>query len=150
MRPRLHRKVLLVSLACLLVGLAVWCFRAPRPSDPKAAVATSESIRDRLSSAWEQRLSQLGSEASQAEIAEAAAAFSLAHADEIAQQEQLADAEHSAPYLGRVEAISNRAAAKVRSYDEVRRKLGSGELTELPPDLAPPPLPEPLAEPSAR
>ena len=42
------------------------------------------------------------------------------------------------------EAISNRAAEKVKEYADVRRKLRSGEITTLPANLAPPAIPEPI------
>lgn len=46
------------------------------------------------------------------------------------------------------ETISLRAAAKVKEYAEVRRKLRTGELSELSGELAPPPLPEPIENPA--
>ena len=46
------------------------------------------------------------------------------------------------------EIISKRAAAKVKEYAEVRRKLRTGELSELSGELAPPPLPEPIENPA--
>ena len=45
------------------------------------------------------------------------------------------------------EAISTRAAEKVKTYAEVRRKLRSGEITTLPADLAPPAIPQPVEPP---
>ena len=39
------------------------------------------------------------------------------------------------------EEITRRAEQKVLDYSDVRRRLQNGELTTLPPDLAPPPLP---------
>ena len=50
--------------------------------------------------------------------------------------------------LASPETISLRAAAKVKEYAEVRRKLRTGDLSELSGDLAPPPLPEPIENPA--
>ena len=49
--------------------------------------------------------------------------------------------------LASPETISNRAAEKVKEYAEVRRKLRSGEITELPVNLAPPPIPASIETP---
>ncbi len=49
------------------------------------------------------------------------------------------------------ETIRLKAQKMVEDYADVRRKLQSGELTTLPPDLVPPPVPEPsvVEEPTA-
>lgn len=141
------RASLLIPLACLAAGAVVFYFRNQSGDQLALAKPTSEEIRARLNSAWEQRLAKLGKDSTQDAKDRAAKEFANQYAQEIAQQEQLADAEQNAPYLGRVEAISNHASARVRGFDEVRRKLSSGELSELPPELAPPAIPQLPSEP---
>ena len=110
------------------------------------AQAKASEVKTALDAAWAVRLSELGHAPVAAKIEAAAGDFARLHAAELAELERLSGQESSAAYAKQVTALSRRAAARVDEFNEIRRKLRSGEISSLPQELAPPPLPAPAAE----
>jgi len=144
---KLTRVSISISLASLMVilGAKIWFEISERKAIPRGPVTESapfsEVLQKRLETAWNEELAALGANASNAQRTATARRFSEVHASEIAERDRLVATQASAPYIAEMQAMSQEISTKAVEYAEVGRKLRSGELTELPADLAPPPLP---------
>jgi hypothetical protein len=148
-------------IAASFGGYYLWRADTPASASPRSSASASEAanttpqrtleelraaaaaLKTKIDNAWSARLAAQGETPAGSAAQQTADSFSAEYAADIAELDRLTGEADSAPWVRYSKAVSRRTAARVAEYDAVRARLSSGELKELPPDLAPPLLPEP-------